>query len=139
MDILGQKVTHTSFGTGTVTEQTGSTLTVRFADVEKKFLYPAAFQTFLSLTDEEKQSALRKEAVTHDREEEKERLKQRQEREEQHRQALELLKAEKKTTTRKRAPATKKPIAKAADGAAAKPKAKAKAAKPAAEAQSAKL
>ena len=34
------KVVHKSFGEGTVTEHVGNYITVKFASVEKKFVYP---------------------------------------------------------------------------------------------------
>ena len=43
------KVVHKSFGEGTVTEHVGNYITVKFASVEKKFVYPDAFERFLSL------------------------------------------------------------------------------------------
>ena len=43
------KVVHKSFGEGTVTEHVGNYITVKFASVEKKFVYPDAFENFLSL------------------------------------------------------------------------------------------
>lgn len=44
------KVVHKTFGEGTVTEQSGNYITVKFASAEKKFVYPDAFERFLSLS-----------------------------------------------------------------------------------------
>ena len=54
MDVLNSRVTHGQFGEGTVTGQTDATVTVRFSGEadERKFLYPSAFETFLTLCDE---------------------------------------------------------------------------------------
>lgn len=43
------KVVHKTFGEGTVTEHIGNYITVKFATAEKKFVYPDAFDRFLSL------------------------------------------------------------------------------------------
>ena len=43
------KVVHKTFGEGTVTEHIGNYITVKFAAAEKKFVYPDAFERFLSL------------------------------------------------------------------------------------------
>ena len=43
------KVVHKTFGEGTVTEHIGNYITVKFASAEKKFVYPDAFERFLSL------------------------------------------------------------------------------------------
>lgn len=43
------KVVHKTFGEGTVTEHIGKYITVKFANAEKKFVYPDAFENFLSL------------------------------------------------------------------------------------------
>ena len=53
MNVLNEKITHRQFGAGTVTAQDEETVTVLFGgqDGEKKFLYPAAFESFLRLCD----------------------------------------------------------------------------------------
>ena len=45
------KVMHKTFGEGTVTEHIGNYITVKFSSAEKKFVYPDAFERFLSLAD----------------------------------------------------------------------------------------
>ena len=52
MDILNQQVSHKKFGVGTVVEQTEDAIFVKFANVDKQFQYPSAFQKFLVLKDE---------------------------------------------------------------------------------------
>lgn len=49
---VNSKVVHKAFGPGTVTELGGGYITVAFGDVEKKFLFPAAFkQGFLAFAE----------------------------------------------------------------------------------------
>ena len=50
-DMVGQKVTHTMYGCGTITELSNTYLTVKFGDSEKKFVYPDAFEKYLTSTD----------------------------------------------------------------------------------------
>lgn len=52
-DMLGRKVKHKVFGCGTITELTSAYLTVNFGDSEKKFVYPDAFEKYLTSTDPE--------------------------------------------------------------------------------------
>lgn len=42
-DVTGLKVSHKTFGKGTVTEQSSMTITVRFDFGEKRFIMPSAF------------------------------------------------------------------------------------------------
>lgn len=54
MKIISQKVNHLQFGEGVVTEQTEDHVRVQFAEQfgMKKFLYPAAFERYLTLSSE---------------------------------------------------------------------------------------
>jgi hypothetical protein len=54
LDLHGQKVSHLSFGTGEIVEVSNGIASVYFEDmgVQKKFLYPQAFGSFLELEDE---------------------------------------------------------------------------------------
>ncbi|GEM_PF-6004895 len=45
------EVKHKVFGNGNVTKVNGKYLTVKFANAEKTFVYPDAFETFLTLAD----------------------------------------------------------------------------------------
>ena len=45
------RVLHKSFGEGIVTSQKGQYFTVKFASVEKTFVYPDIFERFLALAD----------------------------------------------------------------------------------------
>lgn len=51
MNIVHEQVNHLKFGTGTITAQDSSTVTVKFSKEygSKKFLYPSAFKFFLNL------------------------------------------------------------------------------------------
>ena len=51
--MVGRKVTHKVYGCGTITEFTSAYLTVNFGDSEKKFVYPDAFEKYLTSTDPE--------------------------------------------------------------------------------------
>lgn len=55
MNILHENVRHTIFGKGEIIAQSDSTVTIRFLDRndEKKFLYPQAFDQFLTLSNPE--------------------------------------------------------------------------------------
>ena len=52
MNVTNKQVHHRRFGDGVVTGQTISAVTVLFSEEygEKKFLYPSAFESFLSLS-----------------------------------------------------------------------------------------
>lgn len=45
------KIKHKTFGDGTVTMMDGKYMTASFGSVEKKFVYPDAFENFLTLSD----------------------------------------------------------------------------------------
>lgn len=45
------EVNHRSFGKGVVVSQQGKYITVQFDSVKKVFVYPDAFETFLTLAD----------------------------------------------------------------------------------------
>ena len=51
MDILGQKVTHKTFGQGTIINADDCIITVSFSDGEKKFKLPEAFGPYLRADD----------------------------------------------------------------------------------------
>lgn len=53
MNLLNQQVKHEHFGDGTVVDCTASHVRVRFPVGEKRFAFPDAFGTYLSLTDPE--------------------------------------------------------------------------------------
>lgn len=51
--MVGCIVSHNIFGKGTITKQSGSSLIVDFEGVEKRFVYPDAFQGYLTSADQE--------------------------------------------------------------------------------------
>ncbi len=51
--MIGQKVFHNTFGSGTIISKAGNLLTVDFKGDEKKFVYPDAFEKYLSSADQE--------------------------------------------------------------------------------------
>lgn len=51
--MMGQKVFHNTFGNGTIISKAGNLLTVDFKGDEKKFVYPDAFEKYLSSADQE--------------------------------------------------------------------------------------
>jgi len=56
--MIGQKVHHKSFGNGIITECNNSLLSVSFAEGEKRFIYPDAFESFLVAEDSELQQRI---------------------------------------------------------------------------------
>lgn len=56
--MIGQRVHHKSFGGGTITGLDGTLLSVRFSSGEKKFVYPDAFESFLTAEDTELQEKI---------------------------------------------------------------------------------
>lgn len=60
MDLLGTKVKHKAFGTGTVTEIDTQYITIAFAAKTTKFLFPSCFENFVKAEDESVQSAIDK-------------------------------------------------------------------------------
>ncbi|MEJ8305179.1 hypothetical protein [Saccharibacillus sacchari] len=110
MQLIGQEVEHASYGQGEIIQQEDQRIEVRFAngDEPKKFLYPDAFEKFLSMNDPacRKQVEADIEQMHEDRREEKEAVERRYQEE---RAALEAAKKPKK------APARKSKAAKAAE------------------------
>ncbi|CAM3590604.1 MULTISPECIES: hypothetical protein [Saccharibacillus] len=109
MDLTNEKVLHNSFGPGTVTENGEGKVTVKFADEtgEKTFMYPEAFEHYLTISDSSKQ-----ELVTEEIREKKAQIVEGKRVEEQDRvDEIERLAAEKvaarKKPSRKKAATTK--------------------------------
>lgn len=82
MDLLHEKVTHKSFGEGKIIAQDDSFITIAFKDETKRFVYPDAFDKFITLQDKDKVEALNQviikiekeqAAIEKERQEEKER------------------------------------------------------------------
>lgn len=53
MNLINKEITHKVFGEGNVVDQDASFITVDFKDEVKKFVYPDAFRSFLTLNNEE--------------------------------------------------------------------------------------
>lgn len=53
MDLLNEEVRHKSFGTGQVIEQVDSYIEVSFGGDNKRFVYPDAFGSFLTIVDQD--------------------------------------------------------------------------------------
>ena len=58
MQLLGQPITHTTFGKGIVTDWNDHSITVFFNSVEKRFIYPDAFSNFLILKNTDAQEKI---------------------------------------------------------------------------------
>lgn len=114
MNVTHDKVCHRQFGAGTVINQTMTTITVQFCERygTKKFLYPSAFESFLTLCDPAFKEKMDDELHQIRERMEEERQKRAEEdekrREEEHRALLEL----KRATVKKKSPAKKKTTAK---------------------------
>lgn len=53
MNLINEEITHKVFGEGSIVEQEGSIITVDFNEDLKKFVYPDAFEKFITLNDRE--------------------------------------------------------------------------------------
>ncbi|MEK4249428.1 malate synthase [Paenibacillus sp. FSL W7-1287] len=60
MNLINKEITHKVFGNGNIVEQNDSVITVHFNDGIKKFVYPDAFETFISLNDQDTAKNLQK-------------------------------------------------------------------------------
>ena len=58
MQLVGEPIRHDLFGEGVVTDLKKHSITVKFPEEEKKFLYPDAFADHLLLDDQEKQQEI---------------------------------------------------------------------------------
>lgn len=61
MDLIGKKVRHTAFGAGTILALNSTGITVQFLAKECKFLYPGAFEDFLTAEDAAVQASIQNE------------------------------------------------------------------------------
>jgi len=116
MNIINEKVNHHQFGDGIVTDQTIFRITVRFSEEygEKKFLYPSAFESFLTLNSPELRDAMDDELRAVRERLEAERMQREKEAEQRREEEERALLEQKKAATKKRAPAKKaQPKAKA--------------------------
>jgi hypothetical protein len=58
MDFKGEKVIHRQFGIGEIIGKDDKTITVRFEQGDKQFLFPAAFDGFLTFSDAAQEAAV---------------------------------------------------------------------------------
>ena len=113
MNLTNKKVHHRQFGDGIVTGQTMSMITVQFSEEygEKKFLYPSAFKSFLTLNSPALSEQMDTELCAIRERLEAER-RQREEEAEQRRQEEKLALLEQKRSAAKKRPPVKKTPAK---------------------------
>jgi hypothetical protein len=78
MTLIHEQIRHQKFGTGVVTEQTQTFVAVQFAEQygTKRFLYPAAFDAHLTLSNAELQESVHNELRQIHEQEETERKRQ---------------------------------------------------------------
>lgn len=78
MNLINEEITHKVFGEGSIVDQEGSIITVDFNEDLKKFVYPDAFENFITLNNREvaesldeiiSEKAAEKEALERKREE----------------------------------------------------------------------
>ncbi|MDR0862191.1 MAG: hypothetical protein LBN30_05390 [Oscillospiraceae bacterium] len=120
MNAINEKISHRQFGDGVITEQVEAMITVQFdAHTEvKKFVYPAAFSTFLKFCDSSVQEKFDAEMrLVRERLDEEQKVRDVEN--EKHREELRVLLLEQKRAAAKRAAAARKPAAKAKKVAAA--------------------
>ena len=86
MNLINEIITHKVFGEGNIVDHEDSILTIEFSDDIKKFVYPDAFGTFITLNDQSTANSLKK--IFLEREMEEEALERKRE-EGRERQALE--------------------------------------------------
>lgn len=94
MNLINEAITHTTFGEGNVVDQDASFITIRFDEKIRKFVYPDAFQKFITLNNEHtakimKQFMINNEAKEAALEKQREEEKEQQELE---RQRLDMMK-----------------------------------------------
>ena len=60
MKLEGKEVKHKAFGNGIVREHIGNHITIEFSQGEKKFIYPDAFEKFITAIEESVNEEIRK-------------------------------------------------------------------------------
>lgn len=113
MDVMGQQVYHGKFGEGTVVGQTEATVSVEFEKKHgtRKFIYPSAFETFLSLCDQSAKEKMNRELKRLQKQAETER-RERDEAEANRREEERVAALEEKRAAAKRRSSAKKTPAK---------------------------
>ncbi|UJL47747.1 malate synthase [Virgibacillus sp. NKC19-16] len=92
MNLINEEITHKVFGEGNIVDQDASFVTISFNEDIKKFVYPDAFGSFITLNDRDTAKSLKK--ILSQREMEEEALEKRRA-EEKERQVLEQQRREK--------------------------------------------
>ncbi|WP_210468081.1 malate synthase [Sporosarcina sp. 6E9] len=92
MNLINEEITHKVFGEGNIVDHVDSVITIEFNEDIKKFVYPDAFQTFITLNDQSTAKTFEKVFLQREREERALELKLEEERE---RQVLEQQRKEK--------------------------------------------
>lgn len=96
MNLINEEITHNVFGEGNVIGQEDSIITIAFEDDTKKFVYPDAFEKFITLTNPSTAESLekiitKKEIQEAALEEEREELRKQQELDRQRKEQLKNL------------------------------------------------
>jgi len=109
MNLTNKKVNHRQFGDGTVTEQTPSTVTVQFPKKygEKRFVYPSAFESFLTLKSKVQKEKMDTELLEIKERAEEERKRSEQEAKQRREDENLALLEQKQANTKKRSSAKK--------------------------------
>lgn len=92
MNLINEEITHKVFGEGNVVEHEDSIITIDFNDDVKKFVYPDAFEKFITLNNESTAKSLNEIFLKRQLEEE---VLEKKREEEKERQMLELERQEK--------------------------------------------
>ncbi len=111
MNLTNKKVHHHQFGDGVVTGQTISTVTVQFSEEygKKKFLYPSAFESFLTINSPALREKLDAELCAIRERLEDERRQREEEAEQRREEEKRTILEQKRSTAKKRAPTKKTP------------------------------
>ena len=68
MNLIGQTIRHNVFGSGVITDLSEETVTICFQNIEKRFIYPDAFRSFLVLNNQKTQQHIEAEIKKRDME-----------------------------------------------------------------------
>jgi len=111
MNLTNKKVHHRQFGDGIVTGQTISKVTVQFSEEygEKKFLYPSAFESFLTINSPALREQMDAELLAIRERLEDERRQREEEAEQRREEEKRALLKQKRGAAKRRAPTGKTP------------------------------
>lgn len=113
MNVVSKQVHHSQFGSGIITDQSLTTVTVQFCEEygTKMFLFPSAFELFLELSDPEAKTEMDKELKRIREKEQEDRRIHEDEEQKRREEECRVMLEQKRGTTRKRT-TTKKAITK---------------------------